>query len=324
MSQKYRVVDMNNDLTPEEEEDRQTAQRRLFMYSAAALAVAKSIEQIYVSHSQFGSALEACDRIFQLSGELQTPNGGLLCGPTGSGKTTLIDYFRASLPASTLFERGFGAISIRLQKQPTPGSVISSLLEAVDYPFPKVPERLVYLKRNVAMEALALKGTKLVFVDEGQNLESQARRRGDGADDSVASDILNEVMDKPRCGLFISSRRPIVLEQIDPALAGRVTVRLELSNFAPGPAWAGFLNAFVGSSKSFDLSFLLATGEPERLHVATDGNLRSFKRLVTEGVLIACDKPSKALTAEIMCLAFERIYGKANGRHNPYSPTKAA
>lgn len=324
MSQKYRVSDANDGLTPEEDEDRQTTERRLFMYSPAALAVAKSVEEIYVNHSQFGTALEACDRIFQLSGELQTPNGALLCGPTGSGKSTLIDYFRQSLPPSTLFERGFGAISIRLQKRPTPGSVVSSLLKAVDYPFPKVSEKLVYLKRTVAMDALALKGTKLVFVDEGNNLESQAHRRADSSDDSVASDILNEVMDKARCGLFICCNRPMVLERIDPALAGRVPTRLEFSNFVLGAAWTGFLRAFVKGSKAFDLSFLLAPAEPERLHVATDGNVRSFKRLVTEGVLIAFDRGSKALTAEILCLAFERIYGKANGRHNPYAPAKAA
>lgn len=308
-----------------DEEDREIRVRRLFMYSEDALIIAESVELIHVAHDDFKHGLLGFDRVFQLSRRLQTPNGVLLLGATGTGKTTLIRYFVGSLPQSSLFEAGSGAIAIRLQHRPTPGSTISVLLAAIKYPFPQVNANTIYQKRDVLIDALKQKGTRELLVDESQHLATQVRYRGvSPGEHTKATDLLCQLMDEAGLGLVLCARDGFDLEHVDPALASRVSVRLQLRNFPAGAAWTGFVRAFCKASKRFDLSFLESDEQCGLLHLATDGNLRSFKRLVTEAVLVAVDQGAQKLTAEVLSLAFERVQGRSTPRINPYAERKAA
>ena len=68
-------------------------QRRIFMYSKDALRIAASIDPIIVNHPRFVKGIQALDRIYQLAHELKLPQGIRIIGPTGSGKTSLVNYF---------------------------------------------------------------------------------------------------------------------------------------------------------------------------------------------------------------------------------------
>ena len=322
MRASYNMVD--DDLRGIEEEDRQTRQRRVFAYSAAALTAAEAVEAIYVAHEEFRVALESLDRIFNLARRLKTPQGALIEGPTGSGKSTLIDFFLRTIQPDSLFETGAGAITVRLQHRPTPGSTVSALLAAIKYPFPNVAANTVYQKRNLLIEALLQKGTRQIMIDEAQNLATQLKARGPAGDSSTAADILCHLMDSAGVGLVLCARDQLDLQRVDPALASRVSVRLRFHDLPTGAGWTAFVEAYCRQSQGVSLDFLKDKAQIALLHQATGGNLRAFKRLVTEAVLVAVDEAQGVLSPEVLLRAFTRVSGKSNPRANPYLVKKEA
>lgn len=303
---------------PVDEDERKTQARRQFMYSAVALAAAEVAERAYVMFPEFKHALEAFDRIYQLSGQLETPQGALVQGPPGSSKTTLAKYFAKSLPTSSLFDIGYGALFIRLRANPTQGLVVSQLLRAVKYPFTEVRKNRVYTMRDIAFEALGQKGTKIIFVDQAHCLATQWRTRHSDVPETAASDTLREMMDETKVGLVLLADAMFKgLEQVDAALADRISVRLTMSHFNEGEIWHAFLDAFAKTIGIVDMSVIAAEAAGPT-YMATNGNRRSFRRLMTEGVLIAVDAGSKVLTMEHLHLAFDRTRGDGSPKANPY------
>jgi hypothetical protein len=305
---------------PVDEDERKTQARRQFMYSAVALAAAEVAERAYVMFPEFKRALEAFDRIYQLSGQLETPQGALVQGPPGSSKTTLAKYFAKSLPQSNLFDIGYGAIFMRLRANPTQGLVVSQLLRAVKYPFTEVRKNRVYTMRDIAFEALGQKGTKIVFVDQAHCLATQAKTRHFDVPETAASDTLREMMDETKVGLVLLADAMFKgLEQVDAALADRISVRLNMSHFAEGPVWQAFLDAFSKKIDVVDMSVIATVEGAAATHLATSGNRRSIRRLMTEGVLVAVDAGAKSLTMQHLSLAFERTRGDGTPKANPYA-----
>ena len=47
-------------------------------------------------------------------------------------------------------------------------------------------------------------------------------------------------------------------------------------------------------------------------------NLRAFKRLMTEAILIAADSAHSVVNQEIFSGAFQEVFGKATMRSNPF------
>lgn len=313
-------IAMDNDWDAPGDDDRQTATRRLFSYSNEALHVAASVERIFVNHPDFKSALQACDRVFQLGRELTIAQGVIVAGDTGVGKTGLIRYFRSSLPSSTFFEEGLGALVVRLPKRPNVGHLVAALLRQLRYPFPNVSHQTLSLKRDVLREAMRQKGTRLLFVDEAHHLQSQAKVRQQDLSSSTITDFLRELVDEAQIGLCLTGTSALLrLDELDPHLSSRITARYSLQNFKCDSAWHAFARAFKRQCRSFDLSILEDKVEAERLHAVTVGNPRGFKRLLTEAVLVAADAACVSVQVDHVRLALSRVNGEVVRPGCPYA-----
>lgn len=55
-----------------------------------------------------------------------------------------------------------------------------------------------------------------------------------------------------------------------------------------------------------------------RLHMASEGNLRAFKRLVTEAVLIAYDSNDRQVDRKALQRGFQGVFGAGAVRGNPF------
>lgn len=300
-------------------EERRILERRLNLYSPAALLAAQSIERIYVVFPAFKDALAHCDRIFQISRVLETPQGALILGEPGTSKTTLAQYFISSLPQTDLFQVGFGAILIRLRASPSPGLIVSQLLRELKYPFTEVRKNKVYAMRDIVFDAIKQKGTKLVFVDQAHALAYQLRPRTSVVQETGASDILRELMDETKVGLVLLADASFGgLEEVDRALADRVPVRLKLGHFSDGAVWNAFLRAFARCSNDIDLEVFTREDIAANTLIATSGSRRTFRRLVVEGALVAVDSGSTRLDVQHLRVAYDRIRGGDCPVANPY------
>ncbi|MCR5883726.1 TniB family NTP-binding protein [Rhizobacter sp. J219] len=313
-------IDINaDDLDEPDEEERQAQTRRLFTYSVHAIKQASLVARVFVNHPDFKASLQGCDRIFQLGREFSLQQGAVIVGPSGMGKTALIRYFCNSLPNSNLFEKGQGAVAVRLPKKPNVGHLVGSMLRQIRYPFPQVTAQTVSAKREVLIEALRQKGSRMLFVDEAHHLRSQTRFRTRQADGTTVSDCIREFIDEVPLGVVLTGTEELLqLDEVDEALHNRLSARFQLRNFEAGNLWIGFVRAFCKQCAFFDLSLLGEKAEAEKLHKATGGNLRQFKRLVTEMVLVALDAPSGRLEATHLPLAYTRVCGEVRKAENPY------
>jgi len=299
--------------------ERQVAERRQATYSAEAIRRAAYVDRAVVFHQGFQAGLSATDRVFQLGAALTVPAGLRLIGPEGSGKTTLLRYYVDSIPSSSLFDRGMGALRIRLRKRPALGGTVESVLRALRHPFWKVTATTVGMKRDSSIEALKHRRSQLLLVDEAHNLCTRVTGWPQGSDEgNDTTEYLREIMDAG-VGLVLAGGTGLEqLHERDKYLHSRCAAKVVLANFHLDANWGGIVKGLVDSSKHHDLRYLLQPRQLMLSHRATQGNLRALKMLVVEAVLISSDCGRRDLIDDDLQAAFDRALGGLAHLPNPW------
>jgi Cdc6-like AAA superfamily ATPase len=312
------VIDPGDDWSDEE---RQIRARRMAMYSIKAIATAREVARKYILFPELKTALAAFDRVYQLSREIGIPQGVLLTGPPGSSKTSVADYFMRSLPPASDVVDGFGALYVRMRASASAGFIVSQLLSAVRHPFTNVRQDRLASMRDIACEAMLHKGTRIVFVDEAHCLALRGRGRMEDDKESAAGNLLREMMDRAGIAVVLLGDQQLQnIEQIDKALADRVSVRIRLAHFGNDGVWAAFLGE-LARVQAIDMTVLAEAAIRAATHAATGGCRRAVKRLMTEAVLVAVDDTASKVTPAHLRLAFQRTHGPGNVVPNPYGDT---
>ncbi|NWF46335.1 AAA family ATPase [Hydrogenophaga sp. D2P1] len=307
-------------LSDSDVEDSPTLHRRIATYSVESLRVASQVDKTYVQYPDFVRAIQVMDRLFQLGTELDMPQGAFIEGPTGVGKTALFRYFQESVPKSTLFSPGMGVVGLRVPQRPRTGHFVSGLLRAIRYPFSTGSTPQLYQRRHIVVEGLRAAGTRLIFLDEAQHLLQQLRGPSLHDWECESTEFLRQIMDEGRISMVLAGSEGMdKLEETSKAFSSRLPVRERLKNFDRDATWVGFVRAFSKQCKPFDLTFLCEPAITTRLHYACGGNLRAFKRHVTEAVLLAVDAGALKLDAALLSQAFQITFGSATIRSNPFA-----
>lgn len=301
-------------------EDPNPAQeRRLQTYSTEALRVAVQVEKIYVRHSQFDVVLQQLDRLFQLGTELDNPLGMQVVGPPGVGKTALLRYFRESLPQSSLYDRSSAALAVRVPNRPYAGHLIRALLRQLRYQVSGGSYKQLYGRRQVVIDAVRAKGTRLIMIDEAQHL---VPRKASGDPRSVENEVtefLRELIDETSVSLVLSGSPDLddSLQAME-HLSSRVSTRTELKEFSLDATWAGFLKGYTRLSTAFDISMIAEPDTMAKLYLTTKGNARQLRQLIVEAVLVAADAGKLRLDYETFRTAYNRAFGDGAMRSNPF------
>lgn len=310
---------------PSGDEERRIRARQLKMYTTAALKAGIAVANRYVMFPQLRAVLDAFDRVYQLSRELEIPQGIVLDGPPGSSKTSICRYFCDALPPTHDVIDGYGALTIRLRANPSAGCIVSSLLRAIKHPFTTVRVDRLMPMRDIAFDALRHKGTRVLFVDHAHCLAPRSRAKPIAITETSASDILRELMEATGIGVVLlvdSSFKG--LELVDGGLADRVSVRMSLRHFEVGSVWSSFLDGFVSAVAVPDLGALRDAEMSVLVHQATGGSRRSTKRLLAEAVMVATDAGTPKLQLDHLRVAFERAEGSSHAIPNPFASRPAA
>lgn len=240
--------------------------------------------------------------------------------PAGSGKTALFRYFRDSLPSSSLFSSSAGAIGLRVPKRPRPGLLVREFLRILKYPFAGGSYKQLYERRQLVFEALRSNGTRLVWLDEAHHLLPKHASRQIEHDETEATELLRELMDECKVSLVLAGSDELDnLKTIAPHFTTRVAGRAALGIFELDASWLGFLKAFSAQSLGFDIRLIEDRSLAKLLHFATGGNLRAFKQLILEAVLVAHDANELRLTQDHLRKAFDLVFGMACTRSNSFA-----
>ncbi|MEX8195318.1 TniB family NTP-binding protein [Comamonas guangdongensis] len=314
-----KVFDQSMQLDAPDPEQLALDARRLSTYSVGALRVATEADRAFVLFPDAVRALKALDRLFQLGTEFSMPQGMCLVGPSGVGKTASFRYFQASLPQSALFSQDFAAIGMRMQSKPKTGHLVQGILKALKYPFAGGSGKQLYMRRFLLFDALKNCRTRLIWIDEAHHLLYPRRTSASNEWENDATEFLRELMDECNISLVLAGTSELdTLPDAASHLASRVPIREEMKNFPSDGNWVGFVRAFAKQCRSFDLGYVHAPEVAMRLHLATEGNLRAFKRLMTEAILVAFDGGSSAVDKDAFSSAFQRVFGEATLRSNPF------
>lgn len=301
------------DLDAPDPEEQELYSRRITSYSLEALRAAVGVDRIISLHPPFNRAVKGLDRIFQLAPEMEIPHGMLLAGPTGGGKSTVFKYFKNTLPSSSLFAHGDGAIGLRCPKRPRVGHFVAAMLKAYKYPFSMGSAQQLYIRRGLVFDAIKQKGTRLIFVDEAHSL---LKVQGVGAKldgDTEVSEFFREIVDECKVGLVLAGTEDLnSVAQVDSALGSRLSVREALHPFNYDENWVGVLKSFVKECITFDLEAISNLDIAHLLHRVTGGNLRSLKRLLIEAVLIAVDSKKTQIDRGILKAACLLVFGSGS------------
>lgn len=309
-----------------DDEQQKAIRNRWFeTYSLKALDMAMGIDNIVVETPEFTSGMTTLSRVFQLGREFSVPQGVIVMGPTGTGKTTLVETFRDTLPKSALFEKGLGVLHATLPKRTAQGALISSLLQAGRYPFSTVTKHEIGPKKQMLFELIRTKGTRMIVLEGAEHLFDQKSLAGnDSPDGTDVTKLICETIDVTRVAFVLTgSNRLNDLHKLDLSLASRIVRKEVFSNFKQDANWYGFLKAFEQQYVGIKLDLLAENWAPPQFYKATGGNLRSFKMLMIEAVLVAVDAGQKTLTPGIVKAAFDRIHGGGRQRGNPFLGTQS-
>ncbi|WP_411878565.1 TniB family NTP-binding protein [Polaromonas sp. YR568] len=308
----------NEELSEFDMEEQGISERRVHTYSEHALKMGLPIDRLFVNHPGFADALSGLDRVFQLATEVDMPHGLKLSGPPGSGKTSLLRYFQRSLPPSSLFSQGLGAVYVRVPKRPNMGYLVGALLRQYGYPVRRSSPDALEARINVLLEAIRQKGTRMIMFDEAHNLASLLNKPAMGGQGTSTTDFIRMLMDEARVGVVLAGSNLEDIRQLDDALQSRVVGEFQLVDFPYDKYWLGLLKRFVIQCDWFNLQILMARDIGLKLHECTCGNLRALKRLITEAVLVAAHKGAEAVEIGHLKLAYTMVYGGAAQKGNPF------
>lgn len=296
--------------------DRQRAQRRAQTYTLQAINAVAPLESKIVSHPRFSTCLSAIDRVFQLSRALSQPVGARIFGPPGTGKTTVCRYFMQSFSSESLLEQRLEAVHITARNCTHPTTFIQTLLKAIDYPLYTVKSRTLGIKRDLVLEQMERRRTRLVLIDEAELLMRLTQRgRGEG---NYFTEFLREALDARIGVVLVGGESLAKLEETDKYLASRCGVAESMHDFRFGGPWLGLIKPLIAACPAVDSSILTIPAQQRNLHRAAAGNLRRLKILMTEAFLMALDAKSQALTEALMHTAFERAFGTHSAVASPW------
>jgi predicted AAA+ superfamily ATPase len=282
----------------------------------------KMIEQIYVIYPRIQATMDKfsyCHQQAKVAGE---PEGMLLEGPAGMGKTTLCKYYMSDFPIRLAEERTIMPILMAKVEVPaSPKSLVTALLTALGDPF---SDRGTTVSQTLRLKRLMYEcGVELIFLDEFQHFIDRDSKKVL----QTVSDWLKNLMD--------STGTPIILvgmpyshnildsggnEQLQRRFSMRVSHKpFDWNDVEDREDFRRFLEAVDKKLPLNEWSNISDTNIAFLLYLASDGIVSKVMRLIRRAASIALDLSRERLDLDLFNIAYEECLAAVEpDKENPF------
>jgi Cdc6-like AAA superfamily ATPase len=267
------------------------------------------LSSLALEHEQFKEALNKSKALLNRQEFGLTPSGFFLSGPSGTGKTTLLNEITKNGhdlygPDSVIHTTLTGSTNFT--------QIITSILTAAKDPLPQNGTGNNKLERLI--KSLLSRGTRLVIIDEFQHMLAAKTISPKILND--AANAIKSIMDKSGASFIIAGTADIVsLWDFDYQLRTRFQ---SPSSFTPfhypenQKDWGGIVKAFEKTINKQGVS-IECSGLPHRLFTATHGNMRSVVSILKEAVVNAISNDSLIISDDELNQATQVVMDSSDG-----------
>ena len=278
-----------------------------------------TLRQIRLRHPLFDEAFNGVLHVVNNSLNTARPNSGILVhGPGGTGKSTLIQAITEAIETGTKGAPLGKVLNITFADSvPTPKSFYESVLRASNYVLKTSTSstRDGILEDRVVEQILREKYA-LICIDESQqvikNSKDELRTR--------LLDAIKNVSTRTKVSILMAGTRDISSlfdgKSSDEQLSTRFATRYHLSEFENEVELLAFLNGYCEQSQSMDIQII--RDKYKEIFVSVGGNLRRLTDFIIMSVEVAENQLATKLESEHLKIGFQRYFGNAHARTNPF------
>lgn len=287
-------------------------------FTEEALRVASEFQTQIVPHTRFQLILDSIEEAIEIGSSTGIFAGVRVAGPTGSGKTALIEHMRRRLEVKYGGDGSTTMISASLKENPSVSSVQDELTDQF-----QLATRGARTSANnndmngLLVTSIRTQRVKLIAIDEFQHVFYS----GGVKVATPVIDWLKRLMNFVQVPVvLLGTLKMDQLETVDPQLTSRIPTVGRMSYFRLNGEWYGFLKSLAGSCKGMDLSKIYEDKAiAAAIHVATDGSPRLTKALLVYAISMGLTMGEIALTASILKGAYAKHLGQSSESENPFA-----
>ena len=280
-----------------------------------------SLRRQFIDTLQAQRAFERLKEVRQDTLRSRTSKGLLLQGPSGVGKTTLIQEF-----ISATFQGGFvpgkrcAAIRVEIPSSPSKKNLATAVLLALGDPFATSRRHSAEAKFQGIVKLLEILEVELVILDEAQHLIDYKR-----ATTYEAADWIKSLLNATRStfvlvGLPRTEQLLWANEQLRRRFSASVLYdRLRWDSREDQNEFAALVNA-IGGILPVPTVNLVTDPMLHRLHHASYGLIDYLIKILDRAVWLVSQGRGRGIDLEVLANAFrDEVWSRAPSHRNPFS-----
>ncbi|HEX5297029.1 MAG TPA: TniB family NTP-binding protein [Streptosporangiaceae bacterium] len=251
----------------------------------------------WIGYTRAAEALSRLEGLFTWPSRQRMPNL-LLTGPTGNGKSMIIEKFRRAHPPVSHEDREeIPVLVVQMPSDPSVGRFYTVLLAAAGAP-PRAGHPRVADVEQVALRVLRAAGVRLLVIDELHNLLSgRAGRRREFLN------LLRFLGNELRIPLVGAGTREAYLAvRSDDQLENRFAP-FPLPRWEPGPEACSLLASFAASFPLRCPSPIATTEMAAYLLTRSEGTIGELAALLTQAAVAAIESGAEAINQRTLLMA---------------------